>query len=544
MCLGAACAFLLPRAIDWIMGVATTIWCLVETHQWAVALRDLVARMRAASLEAHILEPHASATSEVGCYGGGLLGVQQHLRRAVLPTAEPRHAAWVYGGPQVVGVQVQLAQQVSELMLFAYHRGSLCDQVMPGAVRLTRGGRVSFCMLADWNVPPSTLSASMWLVALRARVVAPANVQTACWSSPQGSLLDFAWISEQLCPHVLLNVIEAVPWSPHSGLHLSLWARPAAWRIQTLALPSPLPAPVHRALTQEQAEQRAQLTEWELARSHAEVGCEDTWHRACESGGSLFWHQKGATQSFGTAEAADAAGLELFRWFRTWEQWALERGEVPLEPREGRAACGRGDPVRLLLKSPIPPRPRLPMGSQRLATEPLAARVVASVFTLARRLSPPLQEGEAVAPRACRSAWNLLDLLSDPVPAVAHGLWIMEEGRAIVAAMVARAASLVGRQAKGDPIDPGGLVAELESQQRQLAKGLFRTKQAAWRDRDRSMLLRGAGSAHQWANLPNTLVEDPYLFTHALDPQLLFFFLLRARARRRCGKASGRRGTT
>lgn len=85
---------------------------------------------------------------------------------------------------------------------------------------MSKGGKVPFILLADFNEDPHTLAEPSWGSLLRATFVAPSHV--TCRQG-NGSIIDFALISDCLVPSVTsLESVTCVDFGPHNFLALSL----------------------------------------------------------------------------------------------------------------------------------------------------------------------------------------------------------------------------------------------------------------------------------------------------------------------------------
>ena len=97
---------------------------------------------------------------------------------------------------------------------------------MQEVVKVTRGGKVPFWMMADWTWEPQRLRDSEWFRVLDAVIILPQNTHATCWSSQNGSMLDCMIASRSLVPMILLRALDAVPWSPHSALYFTFDVEP------------------------------------------------------------------------------------------------------------------------------------------------------------------------------------------------------------------------------------------------------------------------------------------------------------------------------
>ena len=99
--------------------------------------------------------------------------------------------------------------------------------------RVTRNGLIPFVAMGDYNEDYKELAANPWLAALGATIVLPPPGSVTCHQSDEGSPLDFGIASIGVAPLLHLEVIDEVPFGPHSAVKLWL---PTSFRIGAFAL--------------------------------------------------------------------------------------------------------------------------------------------------------------------------------------------------------------------------------------------------------------------------------------------------------------------
>ena len=356
-------------------------------------------------------------------------------------------------------------------------------------------------MLADWNCPPSELRQQQWLQQLQAVVLEPRNATPTCWTSEEGSLIDYAVVSERLLPLLDLTSDGRVPWAPHEGLRLRVRHRIERWRVLRLRRPAPLPPSLLGPATQRQ--QASEATAWERAQAAAEQSVTQLVDGSTAIGR--------ATQQlcvgFGSWHQARDTGLRLQRWANAWESLALERAGDSITPEEALRVRGRASHARLGL-TPLVPSWRIEGQETPTSTSfPGFARVFETLRVLAERLELPKAQDEqrrADAPlptrRRTAAAWAILRLARSTSPVVL-GAWALFGTRmqATVLGHMSKAALnvLEGKRAIG----LAQRAAALRDRAVHSYRGAREATLQAWAAR---AFESGARLAHRWTNAPNT----------------------------------------
>lgn len=242
-------------------------------------------------------------------------------------------------------------------------------------VRITRGGRLLFALCGDFNCRPEVLAQSAWLVTPDAVILLPCNAEATCWATAEGSLIDYMIVSKRLAHAIRLEALASVPWVPHVALHWQLCYEAAAWTVQSLNLPRPLPPPLEEASDDSLSSPNRSV--WSSACETTKSQWPAKWRASSlHECPALFRHSAGATALVGTTSPAWLLGEAIGGWLHSWEIYSLRRAGVDPQSRQGLASRGRGLPVGLRAQRMAPPRPRPQIGPPAVATAPLALRLL------------------------------------------------------------------------------------------------------------------------------------------------------------------------
>ena len=191
-----------------------------ETHVQGTKLDKALRAMRHDAQRFPFFSPPVnSADSETGTNGGIIGGTRQ--MRQHCPTTEdtPYETAWQSTFTFMAATQLAL-QGTDILVMGAYHRGGLRDDMLAEAHRITRGGRLHFIYMADFNASPDEVRDSGWPDRLQASVItAGKDNEPTCQQGSHASCIDFAIVSDTLLPLIQSFTIDwAVPWGHHAAL--------------------------------------------------------------------------------------------------------------------------------------------------------------------------------------------------------------------------------------------------------------------------------------------------------------------------------------
>ena len=233
--------------------------CLVETHQLdfgskAQALKDKGWRS---------LWSNSRPTSKGGCRGGSCILFPRHLRvsDSCNYTVESR----------VDWTACKWRRHAVEFLLITLY---LTDGIrfagenigkLSSLGSMLRQHTCPFVIMADWNAPPQALVNSGWPEQVGARPLVPTDAEITC-RGRGGSLIDYCLISHSMEPYVQSCELDLQsPWAPHSGILLTLKARPHHIMVDSILRPRRLQTVLEDA---EGKHHRLAIGQqlWELAR--------------------------------------------------------------------------------------------------------------------------------------------------------------------------------------------------------------------------------------------------------------------------------------
>ena len=276
--------------------------------------------------------------------------------------------SWKTERQQLALQQLELVGS-SILVGAGYHRGGIDQTSLRQLHSATRGGSLPFVYAADFNCSPDVFRASGWPQLLKCTVWETPT--PTCWSSADGSKLDFFLISDAIL-HLVLDVktVLHVPFGPHSAIMLILSRAARAHRVWMPRLPRELPrfcGPIAEAFSWDECKTAA-FASVDPALLISDPGLAGAWK---------------VTDGIGTSAEAFEQGVGIWRWTQAAERWTLgARGTPPADPS---AYLGRAGPPQFGWVAVTPKRHgpcgiRVPLGLS------LATRAAAAIAVAAKRV--------------------------------------------------------------------------------------------------------------------------------------------------------------
>ena len=114
-------------------------------------------------------------------------------------------------------------------------------QVLAAAEKLIRAYDVFWIIMADWQVQPDVLQASVWPLRLKGTIAAPTDGIGTCTSRGVGSVLDYFLVDDRLISvGYAIATDHFANTTPHKPVTLELRGKPRAQTITRLKVPRPI----------------------------------------------------------------------------------------------------------------------------------------------------------------------------------------------------------------------------------------------------------------------------------------------------------------
>ncbi|MCP3971765.1 MAG: hypothetical protein GY717_15875 [Rhodobacteraceae bacterium] len=478
------------KASQFLLNDAATCFLAVETHLAEECVGRVLRQARQWGWAASAAPAVRSLQSDRGTYGGVLAAVRASAANAPLEDDSFEGVGWVSAHSQLAGRQVAL-QGADLLVLAAYCRHGIDFDVLGAVSSLTKNGALPFILVADFNAPPSELSATAWPDAVGASVVVP-DAEATCLAAARGSMLDYVVVSDTVRPYLTWARADwAVPWAPHSAVRLRLRRQAKSVKVWRPVRPCRLPRPLDDIDASTGGLEELSRRAWN--------GSMDTPFEAELSRGSIARSARGVAAQLGTMQAAQENGVHLLRWARAAESFALYR--AGRDPADGgsRRFLGRCTPLRFKRVQLMPVRRGTAAGCIVPMTLNKTARSLATITAAATRLVRAAAQAEPQGRRMAAAADAL-------VATVAHDSFMSGEMASVLGwtEVVRLALDTAWAVLALEPRLKAGALLWRSRRLEELAAAQVRAaRSGGWASWVHEALRGGASAAHRFTNAEN-----------------------------------------
>ena len=197
---------------QWLLAQTWGAACLQETHVVAADQQKFKNGLSSGSCSAWIGPAEKTP--------GGSMGGVASLARCHLQTRSLGSHLCQGKGFVVFGIRFQ-GWDLAVCNLYLESGVGPAAGVNPGIlaslVMFIQELRIPWMILGDWNCAPQELASTVFLKAVKGKLVAPLEATTS-----QGSSIDYAVVCEALQAHIQIQVDWDVPFKPHAALRYVL----------------------------------------------------------------------------------------------------------------------------------------------------------------------------------------------------------------------------------------------------------------------------------------------------------------------------------